>query len=622
MSNGVRAVSDFLFRPGPTIAVQEFFGPGFAGLFRVLTQFGTTWGVVFVVGLALWLWRRSDAYALIAIVVLEAVVSFGLNQFLSVPRPDAPGVIKYEHVQVGSFPSGHVFLATVLWGLLSARKRIPIWLFVVPVLVVAVARLYLGVHYLADVVAGAVAGLIVIAAFVRVWPRAERPLAGWSSTAWIAVALVALGVVLAGFLSGFFGDNPFKWHAAGLVLGGVPALLLERRYVHQVPSRPDAGTRMLKIALALLVLLPMVWLDRVAGERPYILGAALVAIGALWAWLLAPLWFVRMDLARSPMPDRSARAWHALRSTVLTIAAVVAALLIYGVAVEPRFYLDVTHETARLPGLPPAWDGRRIAVIGDFQVGMWWDNPGMASRAVERAIEERPAALLLLGDFVYHAAESRAAQVETTRDILAPLRRSGIPVFAVLGNHDWAIAKQGSEADHALGRAVRRMLEDLGIRILHNRAAVLTPAGAAGSPLYIVGVGSHYLDEDRPAEALADVPAAAARVILMHHPDSFQAMPPGTAPLAVAGHTHGGQLALPFAPHWSWLTFTKSDNVQADGWADPRYGKAGNRLYVNRGIGMSLVPVRIGAPPELTIFTLRSRDAAAPAEGERGKTGT
>ena len=89
----------------------------------------------------------------------------------------------------------------------------------------------------------------------------------------------------------------------------------------------------------------------------------------------------------------------------------------------------------------------------------------------------------------------------------------------------------------------------------------------------------------------------------MHHPDSFAEIPAGAAPLAVAGHTHGGQVRIPLMPQWSWLTFVKEDEVHADGWIDG-YGAEGNRLYVNRGIGFSVVPLRINCPPELTRFVL------------------
>ena len=93
---------------------------------------------------------------------------------------------------------------------------------------------------------------------------------------------------------------------------------------------------------------------------------------------------------------------------------------------------------------------------------------------------------------------------------------------------------------------------------------------------------------------------------MMHNRASFAAFPPQTAPLAVAGHTHGGQIRLPFTPQWSWISLVKGEEVYGDGLIK-NYGEPGNKLYVNRGMGFSDIPMRINCPPEVTLFTLRSK---------------
>ncbi len=85
-----------------------------------------------------------------------------------------------------------------------------------------------------------------------------------------------------------------------------------------------------------------------------------------------------------------------LKLGALIAAALVLALLVWGVLIEPRWY-DVERETAVLPRLPAAWEGRRIAVIADLQVGMWFGNTDTVRRIVARIIEERPAAALIAG---------------------------------------------------------------------------------------------------------------------------------------------------------------------------------------------------------------------------------
>jgi len=95
---------------------------------------------------------------------------------------------------------------------------------------------------------------------------------------------------------------------------------------------------------------------------------------------------------------------------------------------------------------------------------------------------------------------------------------------------------------------------------------------------------------------------------MMHNPTAFPRLGPGTAPLAVAGHAHCGQIALPGLPSWSYLTLTEQERVVVDGFATADYGSEGNRLFVICGIGFSLAPVRIGAPPQVEYIELTPVD--------------
>lgn len=163
--------------------------------------------------------------------------------------------------------------------------------------------------------------------------------------------------------------------------------------------------------------------------------------------------------------------------------------------------------------------------------------------------------------------------------------------------------------NEVLARNITRALKAIGVEVLDNSAA---PAGSVfagqespdNAPLYIVGIGSHFAHNDDPKAALASAPHDVARVVLMHNPDSFPKFPAGSAPVALAGHTHGGQVRIPFTPAWTWMNLVKNHEVRADGWIRD-FGQMGNRLYVNRGIGFSYVPIRINCRPEVTIFTLR-----------------
>lgn len=287
-----------------------------------------------------------------------------------------------------------------------------------------------------------------------------------------------------------------------------------------------------------------------------------------------------------------------VKRVAIALATFLALLVVYGVMIEPRLILDEEHHVAEIPGLGEEWAGAgaEIAVFSDLQVGMWLANPGMVERVVDRVVEANPDAALLGGDFVYSTDPGVGVQVDTVLGLVAPLIDAGIPTFAVLGNHDYATgaAEELTEA-----------LEDRGVEVLRNEAATVpSRLGADATELYVVGLGPKRPGLTDVEEALRDVPDDAPRVVLMHNPTSFPELPAGSAPLAVAGHTHCGQIALPGTPRWSYIALTEEEALVADGFAPPGYGAPGNRLFVTCGIGFSLLPMRINAAPQVVFFEL------------------
>lgn len=296
---------------------------------------------------------------------------------------------------------------------------------------------------------------------------------------------------------------------------------------------------------------------------------------------------------------------------LLSLLGIFGLLLIWGL-LEP-YTIGTEEEIAEIPNLPAAWEGQRVALIADWQIGMWLGNTPTIRRIVQQLIEERPALVLIAGDFVYHAGENPSLEINKATEIVRLLVEAGIPTYAVLGNHDYGMDAKNAPEDKQLATKVYDALEAVDVQMLKNEAIRLplpsnrnqTLARTGGElPLYLVGIGDHWSNEDRPTFAVAQVPRGVARLVFMHNPNSFEPLPSGTAPLAMAGHTHGGQVRLPFLPEWSWMTFAKEDAVHADGWISG-YGQPGNKLYVNRGIGFSIIPIRINCPPEITFFTLR-----------------
>lgn len=307
------------------------------------------------------------------------------------------------------------------------------------------------------------------------------------------------------------------------------------------------------------------------------------------------------------------RIKNSLKYLIFGFLGLLGILLTWGL-IEP-YFIDEEHEVAEIPNLPSSWEGKQIAVIADWQVGMWLDNTATIDRIVEELIEERPTTVLIAGDFIYNATPNSYEEIDKVIELVRPLPAAGIPTYAVLGNHDYALKNKHNPPNQELAAKLVSALEGVGVKVLKNDAVALElpkngNLAKAGTnqelPLYLVGIGSLWADNARPKEALAKVPDEAPRFVMMHHPDVFDEFPPNTAPVAVAGHTHGGQIRIPFLPSWSWMTFAKEDEVHVDGWVVDEYGAPGNDLYVNRGIGFSIVPIRINCPPEVTYFTLQS----------------
>ncbi len=197
-----------------------------------------------------------------------------------------------------------------------------------------------------------------------------------------------------------------------------------------------------------------------------------------------------------------------LKGVALGLFGALSLALVWGAAIEPRLILDREEEVAAIPDLPPAWEGRRVALIADLQVGMWLANTDMIRRIVALLVEERPALVLIAGDFVYKPGPDSSDEIARVIELIRPLPEAGIPTWAVLGDHDYAVGPLEPSPKRAQNEAstvaLRQALEAAGIRVLQNEAAPLpspgdrpgtAARGGADTPLYLVGLEPHSLTE-------------------------------------------------------------------------------------------------------------------------------
>jgi membrane-associated phospholipid phosphatase len=297
-----------LFGPQAIVAVQRTFGPDWLPFFLAIDALGDIPGMLAVYGALFWLRGRRDAYALLLAQLLSGTVVFALMQLLAVPRPADPQITVYRHIPLGSFPSGHVATATVLWGTLAVHGLVPAPAAVAVVMVVAASRLYLGAHHLADVLAAPVVAGSALAVALRLWPAARERLARLPFGAYVAAGLIAVvGVVLAYPL---LRQTPNGAATAGAIAGGALALLLEYRALRFRPSPAPALQRAAGVALGLMVLAGLVSLGHLGGAASgpeWALTALAFGGAALWAAWLMPAALCRLGLGERGAETRRGR---------------------------------------------------------------------------------------------------------------------------------------------------------------------------------------------------------------------------------------------------------------------------------------------------------------------------
>jgi predicted MPP superfamily phosphohydrolase len=276
---------------------------------------------------------------------------------------------------------------------------------------------------------------------------------------------------------------------------------------------------------------------------------------------------------------RKKRSLKARGKAVLAAAGAGVLCMLWGFLVEP-YWLERTSVEVHSRKLERRC---RIAQLSDLHC----DATARLEPELPAAISaERPDAIVFTGD----AANSREG-IPVLRKLLSELARIA-PFYAVRGN--WDVGGGGeSWSDPAEIEARRTMFEGTGVRELDGDAVRVRP------DLWIAGVSDAHHDRVEPALAL--VPPAAFSVFLCHRPDLIEAAARGHADLYLAGHTHGGQVALPF--YGALVTFSHYGKRFEHG----LYQVGETLLYVNRGIGMDgagAPRVRFCARPELTIIDL------------------
>ena len=324
------------------------------------------------------------------------------------------------------------------------------------------------------------------------------------------------------------------------------------------------------------------------------------------------------NLAARIRPGARAGGFNASRRSFFQYAACVAGSVpflaaTYGFA-EERLRLTIEHVDVPVANLPPEMDGLRIAQLSDIHIGDYMP-PHEIARAVAMANGLQPDIAVVTGDFISGRGDALAVCITELSRLRAPLG-----VWGCNGNHE---SYAGVEDD------TERLFREKGMRLLRAANAVVEHNGARFN---LLGV-DYQPDRSRNGEPagpkLREIETLVRRdmpnFLLSHNPNSFPRAAELGIELCLAGHTHGGQVKFEIVDHsisparlftpfvaglyrlpLTHAAISSSTSIPTTSLASAPSGNGvpKSALYVNRGLGTIGFPVRLGAPPEITLLTL------------------
>ncbi|MFA0813150.1 metallophosphoesterase [Microbulbifer epialgicus] len=274
-----------------------------------------------------------------------------------------------------------------------------------------------------------------------------------------------------------------------------------------------------------------------------------------------------------------------LRITSTLILIIGLALTIWAFFLEPNSF-RIREQTITIDSWPKACNNKKVAILADLHVGAPYKGLDSLRELVEKVNNSQPDLILLPGDFVVHGVVggsfvSPEKAAEVLQDLKAPMG-----VFAVLGNHDWWLD----------AKRVEQAFLDREIAVLEDRSAKIN---SGECELRLVGISDFWEGPHDVEKAMGAIDDGETVMAFTHNPDIFLQLPERIS-LTIAGHTHGGQVYLPFIGR----PIVPSSYGQR--YAIGHIVEGGKNLYVSPGVGTSILPVRFLVPPEVTLLSISS----------------
>ncbi|WP_444897464.1 metallophosphoesterase [Microbulbifer sp. SSSA005] len=271
------------------------------------------------------------------------------------------------------------------------------------------------------------------------------------------------------------------------------------------------------------------------------------------------------------------------RITFIVLFCIGLLLAVWAFIVEPASF-RINEDDIVVDTWPKECNGLRVAILADLHVGSPYKGRKSLQNLVEAVNKSQPDLILLPGDFVIQGVVGgKFVPPEDAAGILKELK-APMGVFAVLGNHDWWL-------DAA---RVEQSLASQGISVLEDKSVSLV---SSECKLRLVGISDFWEGPHDVKKAMQWIDEGETILAFTHNPDIFPELPAELS-LTIAGHTHGGQVYLPFigrpiVPSSYGQRFAIGHIVEGD-----------KHLYVSPGVGTSILPVRFLVPPEVTVLSI------------------
>jgi hypothetical protein len=269
-----------------------------------------------------------------------------------------------------------------------------------------------------------------------------------------------------------------------------------------------------------------------------------------------------------------------IKKIIFTFFIFLAVLAAWGFLVEPNL-IKTERVSIEIKNIPGSLKDLKIVQISDLHLKKFDKK---SQRILDKIRDLEPDFIFVTGDIVDWTTKDLGV-IEEFFGILSAGGENKI--FAVFGNHDHKNNKF---------KSLGRILEENGVTILSNESEKIE---ASGDYFYLIGVDDPHLGYDDIKKATIDTEESFVKILLAHSPEIFRKVVDKKIDLVLTGHTHGCQVAIPFFCNLVMpLDYDKK-------YKSGLFKEGSTYLYVNRGIGMTLIPFRLNAPPEITLFNFK-----------------